>query len=107
MDRLTVHQFDADRPLLLAQTLKESGFLKGLFRRRSAAVLVSAGISLRAERHIGIVHKGPCPLARLPKPKVYTFPTVIELTREERNAKAVKADSRRPITLGIQGHARA
>lgn len=54
--RLTIHQLDADRFLLLAQSFKKAGFFEGLFWRRGPAALGGVGVSLRAERHAGIVH---------------------------------------------------
>lgn len=53
---LTVHQLHADRLLFLAQSLEEISFFESLFRGRGPAALGGVGISLRAERHRGIVH---------------------------------------------------
>src|SRR5712672_84435 len=60
-DGLTIHQLYANRFLLLPQSLEEIGLFESLFRGRGPAALSSVRISLRAERHSGIVHGRAAP----------------------------------------------
>lgn len=56
---LPVHQLHADWLLLFAQPLEKAGFFESLFRRRRPPPLAGISVSLRTERHEGIVHKAP------------------------------------------------
>ena len=70
--RLPVHQLQADR-------LQEAGFFKGLFRRRRPPALAGIGVSLRTERHAGIVHKARGLGSRLPANRNQLRTAVAEL----------------------------
>src|SRR5271165_1616070 len=92
-DCLSIHQLNADRFLFLAQSLEEGGFFEGLFRGRGPAALGGVGISLRAERHNRIVHKGASALVGFSSRK----PAAI--TMDERSSVVLEADSQSEFKL--------